>query len=315
MNADGSGPVSLTTNAADRRRSCLAAADGEPSRPNTDMYDPDVRLSDSFYPCPDQTDFNRAPYVDECLDVDNGYAPLQPLIVDTNQTQCNPAGTSVVHVQRTGPVGFAGTPSVLGPGWVDGTISWDLYATVVDQSGPAMPNVQPFPDDGIQMESIGFATGSLTLQGTFTIDPNDPSIPNISGTLSNLSNGANWGVCRTFYEEVTGNDRFGPAPITGELLRRRTAARSRIEVTSGPHRTCSGETGVAEAYFMNTFATCCDAEAPTGVNSASGHFRLQFGTWILPVDTGGTARTRPTGTDVEVTDFAICQTRTSAASS
>ena len=75
------------------------------------------------------------------------------------------------------PVGFAGTPSVPPPGWVDGTISWDLYATIQEQSGPAMPNVQPFPDDGARMESVGFPTGSLVVQGTFNIDPNDPSIP------------------------------------------------------------------------------------------------------------------------------------------
>jgi hypothetical protein len=90
------------------------------------------------------------------------------------------------------------------------------------------------------------------------------------------------------------------------------------DVTSGPAGVLDEE-GIAEAYFSNTFAHCCDAENPTGINAATGHFRLQFGTQHPGEGTGGTASTPPGTqpgepcalpvdcTDVSVTDFELPQ--------
>ena len=183
------------------------------------------------------------------------------------------------------------------------------------QNGPVAPEVQPFPDDGVRMNSAGFETGALTLSGTATINPNNLS-EDIVVAVSSVSNTGNWGVCRgPFTEEVTGSQFYGLAPLTGAFYIINAGVLN-YDVTSGPAGVLDEE-GIAEAYFSNTFAHCCDAENPTGINAATGHFRLQFGTQHPGAGTGGTASTPPgsqpgepcTGdcTDVTVTDFELPQ--------
>jgi hypothetical protein len=271
--------------------------------PNTDLFDPDVRLSDGFYPCPAQAEFNRAPFVNECLD--GSYQPLVPPgfpVVDLGQTSCDPNNLSTIRVQRT--TGFASTPSVVGPGWLDGsTVSWDLTATIEPQTDPAKPNFQPFPDDGMRMDSVGLPTGGLaSVDGTFTIDPPGAG-PNIVAEVDVSPNDGNWGVCRTFYEEDTGSPVFGPAPITGSFYIVNAAVLT-YEVISGPAGMLPEAGVVAEAYFSNTLATCCDAEAPTNISAATGHLKLQFGTTHPGTGTGGSAETVPNGSNpVTVSNF------------
>jgi hypothetical protein len=268
---------------------------------NVDLVNPDVRLSDSFYPCPGQTDFSQPPQVTDCLDPANNHEPRQPLVVDAGQTSCIQNGTSTIRVQQR--TGSAFIPGAFQGGWVQGTVTWDLTATIDAQTGPAAPNVQPFPDDGARMESFGLNTGALaSIQGTFTINP-DNSSEDIVGTVSLSANGGNRGVCRTFFQEpATGsNIGGGAAPVTGDVYVVNAGVLN-YEVTAGPAELV-GETGIAEAYFSNSFVTCCGAQSPpTQVVNATGHFRQQFGTVHAADGTSGTAFT-PTGSDVTVTNF------------
>jgi hypothetical protein len=266
--------------------------------PDVDLVDPDVRLADGFYPCSGQTDFTRPPLVAECLD--GSFQPLRPLVVAAAETACDPGATSTIRVGRR----VAGSAFVPGGGWLNGDLSWELTATIGPQSGAAVPSYQPFPNDGVRMDSLGFATGPLeSFAGEFSIDrsPAGPGPEDIEGTLALTPNGGNWGVCRTFSEEVSGSPVFGGAPLTGDFYVLNAGVLI-YEVTAGP-ADLVGETGIAEAYLMNTFATCCDAEAPTQVTSASGHFRAQFGTVQAAEGTSGAAPT-PTGANVTVTNFA-----------
>src|SRR5689334_652741 len=128
----------------------LGAVGGANAAPNTDLYDPNVRVSDGFYPCPGQTDFTRGPLPSECYNA--SYQPLAFPAIDTPQTACDAAGTSTIHIDRT--TGTAFVPS--GVPWLNGSVHWQLTATVGAQSGPAMPEIQPFPGDGARIGSFGF---------------------------------------------------------------------------------------------------------------------------------------------------------------
>ena len=268
---------------------------------NVDLVNPNVRLADSFYPCPGQTNFSQAPQVTDCLDPANNYEPRLPLVVDAEQTSCAQNGTSTIRVQQR--TGAAFIPGAFQGGWVNGTVTWDLTATIDTQTDPAVPSVQPLPGDSARMESFGLETGALTsLQGTFTVDPYN-SDENIVGTVSLSANGGNWGVCRTFFQEpATGsNIGGGVAPVTGKVYVVNAGVLT-YEVTAGP-ADLVGEIGIAEAYFSNSFVTCCGSQSPPGqVVNATGHFRQQFGTTHAATGTSGTAFT-PTGEDVPVTNF------------
>jgi hypothetical protein len=279
----------------------IAAVGVASAAENVDLVNPNVRLSDNFYPCPNQTDFSQPPQVTDCLDPASNYQPRQPLVVDAGQTSCAQNGTSTIRVQQR--TGAAFIPGAFQGGWVQGTVTWDLTATIDAQTGPAAPNVQPFPDDGARMESFGLNTGALTsIQGTFTINP-DNSSEDIVGSVSLSPNAGNWGVCRTFFQEpATGSNLGGGvAPVTGDVYVVNAGVLT-YEVTAGP-ADLLGETGIAEAYFSNSFVTCCGAQnPPTQVVNATGHFRQQFGTTHAAESTSGTAFT-PTGSDVTVTNF------------
>jgi hypothetical protein len=267
---------------------------------NTDLYDPDVRIADGFYPCPGQTNFTRGPLVEECYD-----ANYQPLLfpVVTAPTSCNPADTSTIHVDRT--TGSAFVPS--GTPWLNGSAHWELTATIDQQAGPAAPEIQPFPNDGARMGSFGLPTGALTLDGTVEIDTNNDSTADIVADVSSLPNAGNWGVCRTFAQQPSGGDPGGgTSPITGDFYLINAGVLS-YHVTTGPAGLFD-ETGQAEAYFSNALATCCNSTPPAPgnppefVSPATGHFRLQFGTTHPATGTSGTAST-PTGSNVTVSNF------------
>ena len=269
---------------------------------SSDLYDPNVRVNDNFYPCPDQpSGVNRAPFVSECLFMPS-LLPKQPLVVAGGETSCNPDTTSTIGVHRT--QGFAGTPSVPGQSWVNGTITWDLNATIGPQNaqnGAIQPELQPFPDDGFRMNSAGFYAGTLTLSGTITINPDNVS-QDIVVDVSSNDNPGNWGVCEgPFTDQVTGSQNYGNAPLTGAFYII-NAGSLKYDVRAGGPAALSGESGIAEGYFSNTFATCCAAANPTGVNAATGHFRMQFGSSHPGEGTGGTAST-PQGANVQVTNF------------
>ena len=122
------------------------------------------------------------------------------------------------------------------------------------------------------------------------------------GTVSLSENGGNWGVCRTFFREpASSNIGGGVAPVTGHVYVVNAGVLT-YEVTEGPSDLL-GETGVAEAYFSNSFVTCCGTDnPPSSVALATGHFRQQFGTIHAAEGTTGTAPT-PTGSNVPVTNF------------
>jgi hypothetical protein len=260
---------------------------------NIDLVDPDVRVADNFYPCPLNTDGDQ-PLVSECFDGSD--QPLAFPATGLGPVSCDEDGASTIAINRT--TGSAFVP--VGTPWLNGTVHWDLTATIDAQTGPAAPEFPPLQNDGIQTGSVGFSTGALSLTGTVRIDTNGDSNADIVADVTSVDNVGNWGVCRTFIEEVTNNPMFGPAPITGSFYIL-NAGVLQYDVTTGPTE-LDGDSGIAEAYFSNSLAWCCQAASPSGVNSATGHFRLQFGTNHPGEGTGGIAATPP-GTNVEVSDF------------
>ncbi len=279
----------------------VAVAGVASAAPNTDLYDPDVRIADNFYPCPLQTDHNNPPAVSDCFDAN--YQPRAFPAVDTGATACNATG-STIHVDRI--TGSASVPTQT-PSWLNGTVHWDLTASIGEQTGPVMPEIQPFPDDGTRIGSFGFQTGTLDLTGTVRIDTNGDSNPDIVATVSTVPNGGNWGICRTFAQQPSGaNPGGGTAPITGAFYVVNAGVLN-YQVTSGP-ASLLGETNKAEAYFTNALATCCNAtppgpgNPPSYIDPATGGFRLQFGSTRPAEGTSGTAST-PTGPNVTVSNF------------
>jgi hypothetical protein len=271
----------------------LLAVASASAAPNTDLTNPDVRLSDGFYPCPGQTNFSVPPTVEDCLDA--GGQRRMPTVVSAYS--CAPGGTSTIQVsQRTSGAAFI--PGVFQGGWVNGRLTWEITATIGPQVDAAKPTVFPFPGSP-PMDSHGLMTGELTsFVGNFTIDPHPfDSSQDISGKVTLAPNAGNWGVCRSLVEQprVAG----GP-PLTGDVFELNAGVLT-YEVMSGPTELV-GETGIAESYFSNTFLTCCDAENPTQVNRATGHFMQQFGTTHPAEGTSGSALT-PIGTNVIVSDF------------
>jgi hypothetical protein len=269
---------------------------------DVDLVNPDVRILDNFYPCPgftpaEQQSEQRGPYVDECLDANNNWVRLQPNVVDVGQTSCAPGGTSTIRIQqRTAPSAV----NVPGGGLLTGAeVTWDLTATIDVQEEDPVGEYQPFQDDGMRMGSVGFETGLLaSLQGTMTINPSGTG-PDIVAQVALASNAGNWGVCRTFFQEATGNPNVGGgvAPVTGDFYIVNAGVLT-YDVTSGPEEFI-GEEGMAELYLSNSFVTCCGAENPqTGVNAATGHFRLQFGTTHPSEGSSGQALA-DAGTEVE----------------
>jgi hypothetical protein len=241
-----------------------------------DLGDPNVRIADSFYPCPLQTNFNVGPAVSDCFNTTN-YQPLAFPATGLDQADCGDATSpSQIHIHRT--TGSAFVP--IGAPWLNGSVDWELTATIGDQDGLPVGEFQPFPSDA-PMGSFGLPTGPLTLSGTIKIDTNFDSSPDIVANVSSLANDGNWGVCRTFEQEPSGgNPGGGSAPITGAFYVLNAGVLS-LTVTSGPPDL--GSSGVAEAYFSNDLATCCNALPPGAgnppgfVDPAVGHFRLQFG--------------------------------------
>jgi hypothetical protein len=187
--------------------------------------------------------------------------------------------------------GNAYGPDPLFNGTYTETIAW----TIGPQTGPAQPAFQPFPDSGARAESIGFPTGEvLSLDATFTITTDD-TLTTITGTKSLVANAGNYGVCRTFANEVTGSPAFGSTLLTGYFYILNAGVLSYDATVAGPGGT-SIESGLAESYVMNSFATKFSGLA---VSSANGHLQEGFGTAHSAAGTSGSASTAA-GTNVVV---------------
>jgi hypothetical protein len=216
---------------------------------------PGTTTSASFYPCPGQTDFSRGPILSECTDTTQKVTGT-----------CNPTGDSILSLTVTGGASppFAGT--------YEETITW----TIGPQDLPAQPAFFPFP--GPPSESHQLPTGKLTdLTATFKITSGATVI---EGTKSFLDNDGNWGVCRQLNNEPKPS---GGPNLTGYFIVLNAGVLA-YEVTSG----IPLESGVGETYIMNSYATCCDAGPPTGVNIATGHLKEGFGTTHAAAGTSNT---------------------------
>ena len=156
-------------------------------------------------------------------------------------------------------------------GTFNGSYSETITWTIGPQTYPAVPAFPSF-SGAPPAESVGLLTGKvLDLDATFEITAGATTI---TGTKSLVDNDGNWGVCRQFTDEDLEGPIFGgSAPHTGEIYILGAGVLS-YEVTSG----IAAESGVAEAYMMNSYATCCSSASPSNVSSATGHFNSGFGT-------------------------------------
>jgi Tol biopolymer transport system component len=282
MNANGSGQTNRTNN---------GASDSYPDWQPTgvqglgkDLYDPNVRMADNFFP----------------PDVGN------QLIVADADAACAPNSAldqpSTIHVTRTTPFpggpGGGGSASIPGApqgGWAFGSITWSLDVTIGPQTNPAVASFWPLNDNGVPasapMDSGGLNTGAIqSITGTFTIDPGNDGVGVIRGTVSGGPNAANWAVCRKFVNETT------ESPIQGGLVTGSfymiNAGVLTYHVRIGPPD-FFGETGDATAYFMNSLSTAKDCPTCSPHDGArAGHFRMEFGTTVLG---GGMSQTSDGG--------------------
>ncbi len=198
----------------------------------------------SFYPCPLQTDFTRPPTVDECPGATTPVA----------QAVCDPGGQSTVELTRSDEFFYEHVTATIGP-------------QTFDPRGA----FQPFPSPGIRSESVGLPVGQLlSFDAQFTL-----ASPwgLVVGTHHLVANGGNYGVCREFVGEPTGSDVFGPAPATGYFYIVNAGVLGYDATVNDVE-----DHGVAEAYLMNAYATCCDPDNPESVMIAAGHLFQGFGT-------------------------------------
>ncbi len=246
----------------------LFMAAGASSASDIDLFDPNVRLQDNFYP-PDLSN---------------------QLIVADADAQCAPNTTlgqpSTIHVQRTTPFpggppnNVGGSASIPGGGWLYGSITWSLDVMIGGQTQASVADFWPLNDNGAPMGSSGFNTGAIqSVSGSFTIDPEAAGVPNIVGTVTGGPNAANWGVCRKFAGETTESPING-GDVTGKFYMINAGVLS-YHVTEGPAG-IDEESGPATAYFMNSLSTwdCPTCGGPFD-GARAGHFRLEFGTTVL----------------------------------
>jgi hypothetical protein len=234
------------------------------AEPTTDMYDPDVRLSDGFYP----------PDMGNQLIVTSTCAPNNDL------TQ----PSTITVAQRASGAASIPVASVPEDHWLSGNLTWQLTATIGAQTQTPVGEFWPFTIDGAPTGSHGLPTGALTsFAGQFSIDRaptgNYPGPEDIGGTLSLGTGGGNWGVCRKYNNEPSGSPNPG-GNLTG-AIHSLNAGSLTYTVTQGPDG-LQGETGVAAATLMNSHAIGVDYVCPTPpcIAIATGHFRLEFGTTI-----------------------------------
>jgi hypothetical protein len=244
---------------------------------NTDMFDPDVRLNDNFFP----------PSMGNNLIVTSACSP--------NGDLTQPSTITVASRQS----GVASIPGASMGGWVFGNLTWSLQATVGGQTQPPVDEFWPFTIDGAPTGSHFLPTGNLTsVSGTFAIDRSpfgSDAGEDIAGTLA-LGPGGGWGVCRTYSGENSGSPTIGPN-VTGSVHTLH-AGELTYTVTQGPAG-LAGETGPAAAVLMNSFATGNPPQCATPCTRiATGHFRLEFGTTI---ETGGSEFTDAGGGVAPVT--------------
>jgi hypothetical protein len=236
--------------------------------PNTDMFDPDVRLHDGFFP----------PSMGNALIVTSACAPNGDLTQQSTVTVASRAS------------GIASIPDGSGNNWVFGNLTWSLTATIGGQTQAPVAEFWPFTIDGAPTGSHGLPTGPLTsLTGTFTIDRapygNYPGTEDIGGTLS--QSGPGWGVCRSFTNETTGSPVLG-GQVTGKVHTVHAGDLTYTITQAAPGSGLENETDDAAAVLMNSYAT--DAANPSDLRIATGHFRQEFGTTI---PAGGSAFTDP----------------------
>ena len=241
------------------------------------------RTSSNFYPCTDPQDATP-PTLADC--------PSPVLQVTAT---CDPDGVSTLSLTRTGNA--FGAPPLFNGTYTE-TINW----TLGPQTNPAVPAFFPFP--GPPAESVGLLTGEvLSLDATFTIAQGGTTV---TGTKTLVANPGNWGVCRQFTDEDLEGPVFGgTAPHTGNIYILGAGVLS-YEATVDNGVTQTTESGLAESYAMNSYATCCNSASPSTVSSATGHLQEGFGTTHPASGTSGSAPTTGPGTveplpEVEIT--------------
>jgi hypothetical protein len=230
-----------------------------------------IHQSAGFAPC----NFGAGPPpIDSCTNT-------QPTVV----ASCNPAGDSFLSYTTDSGYIF-GAPG----GWFSETVT----ARIGPQDGPPATPFQPFADNGSQAGSIGLPTGRLLdFQASFTIHLNDGRT--ITGTKSLVSDLANTGVCLNLNDQKPPSDAFG-APMTGYFYIVNAQVLS-YQATISDASGSTQDSGVAEAYLINTFGTY--TFDPTIVATNGGAYLGGFGT-THPATGATTSTATLTGTNVDV---------------
>jgi hypothetical protein len=214
------------------------------------------------------------PPIDSCTNT-------EPTVV----ANCDPAGDSTLSYSTdTGYI----------PGSPGGRFSETVTATIGPQDGPPATAFQPFADNGSQAGSIGLPTGRLLdFQASFTIYTNDGRT--ITGTMSLVSDLANTGVCLNLNDQKPPSDAFD-ASMTGYFYIVNAQVLS-YQATISDASGSTQDSGVAEAYLINTFGTY--TFDPTIVATNGGAYLGGFGT-THPATGATTSAPTSAGTNIDV---------------
>jgi hypothetical protein len=229
------------------------------------------RISAGFYPCPGQQP-GQPPQLQDCT-------ATAPVVT----ADCHPGGTSTLQfTTEASGINFSGAS---GP--FNGNVTETVTATIGPQNRPAPSNFQPFTDTPLQVNSSGLQVGDLlSFHADFTIAGPQGTI---TGTKDLIDDAGNWGVCLGPLQDADTNSLiYHHAPITGYFYYL-TAGLLSYSVPS------LSETGLAEAYVANSYATCCNSASPTSVAVATGNFAESFGTTHPILGTSGSEDVTTTG--------------------
>lgn len=188
---------------------------------------------------------------------------------------CNPAGTSTIELLVNGFL------------FGSGGFQEHIWATIGPQTGPPAQEFRPFPAfSGGTSGSIGLPTGQLTsYTASFTLDNG------AFGSKSLVTDVGNSGVCLDLSGQSAPNNAFPAGTITGHfwILNAQSLSYDATIPSASPD-----ETGVAEAYFDDSYATYDLANGPSDpVASDDGSYLAGFGTTHVDTAPGESVTVSP----------------------
>ena len=177
----------------------------------------------------------------------------------TVTADCHPDSTSTIDISVNGYLSGSGS------------FTEQIHAQIGPQTGPPAQEFKPFPSfSGGSAGSIGLPTGQLTsYTASFTLGDGT------TGTKSLVPDLGNTGVCLDLTGQSAPNNAFPVGTLTGRfwILNAQSLSYDAVIPNTSPD-----ETGVAEAYFDDSYATY-DGSGPTDpVASDDGSYLAGFGT-------------------------------------